>query len=354
MSMEARDKKEESSPLLSVIIPVYNAESFLAAAVASVEKQSVRDLEILLVNDGSTDGSLALCRDLAKKDPRIRVFDKKNGGASSARNVGVENARGRYLGFVDSDDLVREEMYETLLAGAAEMEKIGAKAYIVQTGREERNEQGDILKDAVTPPEKKELVSAKAFAESLLLYTGDASFCTSLVPASFMQSWRFPEGTTGEDFRLLMEMAAGGLEGVLRLPERGYVVIHRQGSVTRTDNPSKFSRAYVDIVRHADWCEQHLVEHYPDLKTAARRFGLYERLDYLLHVPIPDMNRENEFYMDVVHYLRRHIRDTFQSPYLTAKNRLYLLLFTLAPRFTRQVHWKIRGRKILSEGRITA
>ncbi len=142
---------------------------------------------------------------------------------------------------------------------------------------------------------------------------------------------------------------------MLRLPVRGYRVVHRAGSVTRiADNPSKFSRVYVDIIHHADWCETSLVARYPDLAAAARRFGLYERLDYLLHVPIPDMNGENGFYEETVRYLRRHVKDTLFGPHLTGKNRIYLLLFTLAPRSVRKIHWKLRGKKILAEGKITA
>lgn len=349
----------KTGPLLSVIVPVYNAERFLARTVGAIQAQTVRDLEILLVNDGSKDQSLSICRQLAEKDPRIRVFDKKNGGASSARNVGIANARGQYLGFVDADDWIYPDMYENLLAGAQKLVRMRAKDFLVQIGREEVNEQGEPLKDVVTPPEREDLLPPRDFAESLLLYTGDASFCTALLPADFMKAFRFPEGTTGEDFRLLMEMAAGeegrGVTCVLRLPMRGYRVVHRAGSVTRTaDNPSKFSRVYVDIIHHADWCETSLVERYPDLAAAARRFGLYERLDYLLHVPIADMNRENAFYRETVRYLRRHVRDSLFVPHLTGKNRIYLLLFTLAPRSVRKVHWSLRGKKILAEGKITA
>ncbi len=349
----------QTRPLLSVIVPVYNAERFLRKTVGSIQAQTVEDLEILLVNDGSRDRSPEICRELAKADPRIRVFDKENGGASSARNVGLAHARGRYLGFVDADDWIHPDMYENLLAGAEKLVRMRAKNFMVQIGREEVNEQGEPLQDVVIPPEREDLLTPRDFAESLLLYTGDASFCTALLPADFMQSFRFPEGTTGEDFRLLMEMAAKekgqDLSGVLRLPVRGYRVVHRAGSVTRiADNPSKFSRVYVDIIHHADWCETGLVARYPDLAAAARRFGLYERLDYLLHVPIPDMNGENGFYEETVRYLRRHVKDTLFGPHLTGKNRIYLLLFTLAPRSVRKIHWKLRGKKILAEGKITA
>ena len=93
-----------SGPLASVIVPVYNVEPYLAQCVASLRGQTCPDLEILLVDDGSTDGSGLLCDGFAREDPRIRVIHKANGGLSSARNAGLDRARGTYIYFVDSDD----------------------------------------------------------------------------------------------------------------------------------------------------------------------------------------------------------------------------------------------------------
>ena len=90
-------------PTISVIVPVYNIMELLPRCVASLRGQTYADLEILLVDDGSTDGTGELCDRLAAEDSRIRVLHKENGGTSSARNLGIENARGEFLGFVDSD-----------------------------------------------------------------------------------------------------------------------------------------------------------------------------------------------------------------------------------------------------------
>ena len=97
--------------MISVIIPVYNVESYLKRCVDSVRQQTYIDLEIILVDDGSTDDSGKLCDNLAAEDNRIRVIHKENGGASSARNTGIDNAKGEYIGFVDSDDIVSEDLY---------------------------------------------------------------------------------------------------------------------------------------------------------------------------------------------------------------------------------------------------
>ena len=91
--------------LLSVIIPVYNAEPYLAKCIDSVLSQDV-PLEVLLIDDGSIDGSANVCKRYAERDTRIRYFRKENGGVSSARNVGLDNMLGEFVTFVDSDDQV--------------------------------------------------------------------------------------------------------------------------------------------------------------------------------------------------------------------------------------------------------
>ena len=100
--------------LISVIIPVYNVKNYLKRCVNSVISQSYKNLEILLVNDGSTDGSDKICEKLAQADSRIVVFHKKNGGLSDARNYGIERAKGSYISFVDSDDWIAPTMIEDL------------------------------------------------------------------------------------------------------------------------------------------------------------------------------------------------------------------------------------------------
>ena len=94
---------------ISVIVPVYNVEQYLERCVDSIINQTYKNLEIILVNDGSTDNSGQLCDELAKKDDRIRVIHKKNGGLSDARNVGIDVAEAELIGFIDSDDYIDEE-----------------------------------------------------------------------------------------------------------------------------------------------------------------------------------------------------------------------------------------------------
>ena len=102
--------------MISIILPVYNTEAYLRACVDSILRQTYRDFELLAVNDGSTDSSGSILRAYAESDARVRVFHIANEGVSNARNVALENARGEYVAFVDSDDFIAPDMLETLLS----------------------------------------------------------------------------------------------------------------------------------------------------------------------------------------------------------------------------------------------
>ena len=105
-------------PKVSVIIPVYNVEEYLRECLDSVVNQTLKDIEIICVNDGSTDNSLAILEEYAAKDERLRVFTQENQGQSVARNLAMEKARGEYIGFVDSDDWIDLDFYEKLYRAA--------------------------------------------------------------------------------------------------------------------------------------------------------------------------------------------------------------------------------------------
>lgn len=102
--------------LLSIIVPVYNNASYLRQTLRTILQQTYRDFELILVDDGSTDDSLTICKEMAEQDSRIRIIEKKNGGVSSARNRGLETAKGKYIAFVDGDDCLDADMYAQMIA----------------------------------------------------------------------------------------------------------------------------------------------------------------------------------------------------------------------------------------------
>ena len=100
---------------VSIIVPIYNVEKYLSKCIESILSQTYKNIEIILVDDGSPDNSPQICDEYAKKDDRIIVIHKANGGVSSARNAGIDIATGKYIGFVDPDDYIENNMYELMV-----------------------------------------------------------------------------------------------------------------------------------------------------------------------------------------------------------------------------------------------
>ena len=100
----------QSKPVFSIIMPVYNVEQYISEAIESVLNQSFKDFELLIINDGSTDNSPKIAEYFKEKDSRILIFHQKNQGLSAARNFGIKNAKGTFIYFMDSDDLIRNDV----------------------------------------------------------------------------------------------------------------------------------------------------------------------------------------------------------------------------------------------------
>lgn len=329
---------------ISVIVPVYNSINCLERCVRSICAQTYSEIEILLIDDGSTDGTDKLCERLAAEDARIRTYHKKNGGASSARNVGLRIAEGEYFGFVDSDDYIEPYVYERMMRALEE-----GGYFAAQISRDEVDEEGERLPDICIPPEKEWFCDSETFLKELLLHRGDCSFCTKLFPREVFAGRRFPEGRLNEDFSLFVEILQQ-IPGVFILPEQGYHVVCRQDSTTRKKSKDSFSRVFLDIVENADGVQELVDRKYPALHLYALRFNLYQRLDYMLHVPLSQMRGNNAFYRRVKGYLRGHLRDTVTNPYLTGRNKTYLLLLTVAPKTVRRLHGIKMG---LTQGKVS-
>ena len=135
-------------PLVSVVLPIYNVEKYLDRCIISVVNQSYRELEIILIDDGSPDNCPAICENWVHKDPRIKVLHKQNSGLGFARNSGIELATGKYICFFDSDDYIEPDTIASCV-DAAEQEK----ADIVCFGNDVRTQDGRVLSQRIpTPP----------------------------------------------------------------------------------------------------------------------------------------------------------------------------------------------------------
>lgn len=322
---------------ISVIVPVYNIESeYLDRCIRSIAGQTYKNLDIILVDDGSTDGSGDICDRFAAEDDRIRVFHKENGGSSSARNLGIREAKGEYIGFIDSDDYIEPDMYELLANAVAKYD-----APMAQISRDEIDEQGKRMPDICIPPAEESRVSSEDMMRELLMHRGDCSFCTRITHKALFVDREFPVGKLNEDFYLLTHMLTD-ITHLVILPKQCYHVFYRMNSNSRKKDKNDFSRVFTDIVDNADMITSLVEGKYPKLLQVAMRFGFFQRLDYLLHIPITQMTTENGFYKNVVSYLRKNLWKMITNPYLTKKNKIYLFLLTIAPKAVRKGHAMLR------------
>lgn len=182
--------------MISIIVPIYKVEKYLDACVTSLIKQTYRDLEIILVDDGSPDRCPQMCDAWARKDSRIKVVHKKNGGLSSARNAGLKVAMGEYIGFVDSDDYVDATMYEDLMRVMKLDERI-----MVVSSPIVRDVEGDIIPYKVGTFEYKD-GEMMAFSQYMKMFLGlnmDATVWNKLYKREFIQTL-FREGRNNEDY----------------------------------------------------------------------------------------------------------------------------------------------------------
>lgn len=192
--------------LISVIVPIYNMEKYLPNCIESILKQSYRNLEIVLVNDGSTDSCREICEFYHKKDTRIRVLNKENGGLSSARNYGINNSHGEWFAFVDSDDWIEPRMIEELLEMA-----ISANATIAAC-RYYRDYKNITISKDYDESKRILLCGRQKIAKGYLM-----DRCLSPIVMNklyrrdiFVNGFTFPEGRNYEDIPLMTEIIRRG------------------------------------------------------------------------------------------------------------------------------------------------
>lgn len=331
------------SIFITVIVPIYNIEKYLRRCLDSILNQTYRNFELILVDDGSTDSSGAIADEYGRKDDRITVLHKANGGSSSARNEALKIAKGEYISFIDSDDYIESDFLQTLSApiNKAKEEERPAPEF-VQVGRNEIDEDGKLRPDICIPAKEEVCIDSKDFIFELLMHRGDCSFCTKLSARKLFEKRNFPIGKLNEDFHIMIQMLFEGSK-VVSLPGYKYHVFYRIGSNSRKENKNNFSAVFKDSVDNADMVEEIVGEKMPELKEVARRFALFQRIEYLLHIPISCMRRDYEGYPECVSYIRKHFASGMTNRYLTLKNKIYIVIFAVAPKFARVIHSKIKG-----------
>lgn len=207
--------------MISVIVPVYNVEPYLEKCLDSIIGQTYKDLEILVIDDGSTDRSGEICDNYAQKDKRIKVFHTENQGLSTARNLGLDHAKGEYIGFVDSDDWIEPDMYACLLKNAEQTSADIAECGVFleyQNKTEERKKQ------------KAELTGEKA-VQALLLGKLNEGVWNKLWKRQCFDTIRFPQGRVFEDVATTY-IVFSSADHVIAIPESKYHYLKRKDSLS--------------------------------------------------------------------------------------------------------------------------
>lgn len=302
--------------LISVIIPVYNVEKYLFACVDSVLRQTYRNIEIILVDDGSTDQSGLMCDELKMKDSRIRVLHKKNGGLSDARNYGLDKANGRYVVFVDSDDVVSNRLVEYLYS------------LII-------NNHCDIgICDPVHcyPGETIEFVDETqhhvfdanaAIAEMLYQKSFLVAAWGKIYRMEFFNQIRFPFGMLFEDSAIMYKVFEQA-ENIVYGDAKLYGYMHREGSITTM----KFSKRDCDILKIASEISKYMEGRNDILTNAARAYHASAAFRIYMNAP-----RNGEFVEEISlceAFLRDNLKALLHDGDIRKKLRLALLLFKYA------------------------
>ena len=225
--------------LVTIIIPLYNIGEFLKYSFKSIQDQSYKNLEILLIDDGSNDNTLAIAKDFATKDNRVRVIHKENGGVSSARNLGIDIARGEYIAFIDGDDIVAPTYIEQLLNAC----KDRALSVCMHT----RISSYDFsFKEDIRAFD---ILNAVECAKRVLRGTFPVSACSSLYPKEKIGTIRFPVGIRNNEdkFFLYQYLLKNEKDSVAITGGELYGYFVREGSATRSD-----WNGFRDVIQIAD------------------------------------------------------------------------------------------------------
>lgn len=221
------------TPLISVIVPVYNVEKYLKRCICSIIEQSYKNLEIILVNDGSTDGSLLICEKYKESDKRILLVNKENGGLSDARNAGINASNGDYIAFMDSDDFWKEKDFISRFLPALVAEKD------LITFRFQRCDENETKYWEVSHHIDEKTVNQLPYPRAIyqMLHNGslEISACTKIVKRNILidNNIFFEVGLLSEDIDWSLKLYLY-IHSMQVFDEAGYVYRIRENSITRT------------------------------------------------------------------------------------------------------------------------
>lgn len=326
----------ENSPLISVIVPVYNVAEYLPECLDSIINQTYTNLEIILVDDGSTDECPKICDEYAEKDSRIRVIHKKNGGLSDARNAGLDICTGEWVGFVDGDDTIHKDMYKILYDRAVEHNadiSVCNFNYIVSDEIRFRHFNSVI-----------EVIHGKYnIINELYCSLGSISVCIKIYKRNKRNIF-FPKGKNFEDAYVFVDILND--DDILVKNDIGlYNYRKRDGSIT---NQSRYKRAIWDVVDAYEHNYQQIELNYSGCIDAAER-----RLSYAYYTAMYLLLQTDNYtqHYKKIRYLQKKICNNFwkylSNEKATARSRISILLAAISPILYKKVRYYLDKRNFL-------
>ena len=314
-------------PLISVILPIYNVESYLERCIRSVQSQTYSNLEIILVDDGATDNSPQICDEFQKKDSRIVVLHKKNGGLSDARNAGAAIAVGEYITFIDSDDYVTPDYVEYLYYL---IEKYKCKMSLCTHTVVQENGGKKIYGNGTD-----EILTAKECLERMLYHDViDTSAWAKLYQADLVKQTPYPKGKLFEDigttyqFFLKSEMIACGYKSQ-------YFYMVRSDSIAQGKfNPKKF-----DMLEMTDKMAEEVLAVYPDLKKAVIRRRVYSRFSTLNQ--LQDVQGYQKEKKQLITFIKQYRKDIMYNSRVPRRDKIGMILLSISYSLYRKC-WKLK------------
>lgn len=310
---------------ISVIVPVYNVEQYLERCVDSIINQTYTNLEIILVNDGSTDNSGKLCDELAKKDERIRVIHKENGGLSDARNRGIDESESDLVGFIDSDDYIDSDMYEVLLKNLnnTDADLSMCSLYDVYNNTPEAQ---------VTNKETWKLSSEQAIKMVMEAKILSVTAVNKLYRKSLFTDLKFEVGKIAEDAFIMIKLL-DKCEKIVATNEKKYYYVHRENSITT----QKFSTKFLNVIEAYEQNSNIILEKYPKLKDVAQtrmNWAYFYVLDRLL---LDDNYNDKELENKLISYLKNHRKDILNDPLFTKGRKIGFIALLLSRNLYRKL-----------------
>ncbi|MBO4894789.1 MAG: glycosyltransferase [Clostridia bacterium] len=315
--------------LISVIVPVYNVEKYLDTCIESIVSQTYDNLEIILVDDGSTDNCPAMCDEWALKDPRVKVIHKENGGQGEARNLGIDAAAGDYIGFVDSDDVISPVMYERLLNALTENGADFIQCAMVKFGTYPFKG-FDSAGAVVNRP--RVLTNGEA-VKALIAEGAITSTCPSvLLKAETAKKVRFDSGVINEDV-MWVYRAVRESEKILLTDEVLYAYFQRDGSTMN----SAYTEKRFDAIHALSQRALEIKTDFPDLFPLAERScagGCMYHYQWLCRLPNTGEYREFRVRLHKM-FLSRDLKAVYSVTDL--KYKIWYTAFRFMPALTCKV-----------------